>query len=71
MLPLQFPQAIAVSGYRDKYAVLTRVGLLLSRMLTGLVMGFAKLTLGEEPSFPTGSGTSSGERRPREEELNF
>lgn len=43
MLPLQFPQAIAVSGYRDPYALLARVGLLLPRILTGLAMGFANI----------------------------
>lgn len=43
MLPLQFPQAIAVSGYRDPYSILARVGLLLPRLLTGLAMGFANI----------------------------
>jgi len=43
MLPLQFPQAIAVSGYREPYSVLARVGLLLPRALTGLAMGFANM----------------------------
>jgi hypothetical protein len=43
MLPLQFPQAIAVSGYREPYSVIARVGLLLPRALTGLAMGFANM----------------------------
>jgi hypothetical protein len=43
MLPLQFPQAIAVSGYRQPYSMLARVGLLLPRGLTGLAMGFANM----------------------------
>jgi hypothetical protein len=45
MLPLQFPQAIAVSGYRQPYSVIARVGLLLPRVLTGLAMGFANVNL--------------------------
>lgn len=43
LLPLQFPQAIAVSGYREPYSILARVGLLLPRALTGLAMGFANM----------------------------
>lgn len=43
MLPLQFPQAIAIAGYRDTDSVLARVGLLLPRALTGLAMGFANM----------------------------
>lgn len=45
MLPLQFPQAIAVAGYREPHAVLARVGLLLPRILTGFAMGFANINL--------------------------
>jgi hypothetical protein len=41
-LPLQFPQAIVVSGYADKDPAL-RVGLLLSRGASGLVLGFANV----------------------------
>jgi hypothetical protein len=43
MLPLQFPQALAVSGYREPYSVIARVGLLLPRVFTGLAMGFANV----------------------------
>lgn len=43
MLPLQFPQAIAISGYRQPNSVLARVGLLLPRFLTGFAMGFANI----------------------------
>jgi MFS family permease len=41
-LPLQFPQAIVVSGYRNRDAKY-RVGLLLSRAVSGLVLGFANV----------------------------
>ncbi|KAL8695097.1 MAG: hypothetical protein Q9218_000375 [Villophora microphyllina] len=43
LMPLQFPQAVAVSGYRTPYTPTYRVGLLLSRAVTGLVMGFANI----------------------------
>jgi MFS family permease len=43
MLPLQFPQAIAISGYREPNSVIARVGLLLPRFLTGFAMGFANI----------------------------
>ncbi|KAG9188394.1 hypothetical protein G6011_02317 [Alternaria panax] len=41
-LPLQFPQAIVVSGFRNKEAKY-RVGLLFSRGVSGLVLGFANV----------------------------
>ncbi|KAE8823073.1 hypothetical protein PTNB85_10252 [Pyrenophora teres f. teres] len=41
-LPLQFPQAIVVSGYRNKDAKY-RVGLMVSRAVSGLVLGFANV----------------------------
>ncbi|KAL8673795.1 MAG: hypothetical protein Q9168_001807 [Polycauliona sp. 1 TL-2023] len=43
LMPLQFPQAIAVSGYRTPYTPTYRVSLLLSRAVAGLVMGFANI----------------------------
>lgn len=43
LMPLQFPQAVAVSGYRTPYTPTYRVGLLLSRAVAGLVMGFANI----------------------------
>ena len=42
VLPLQFPQAVVVQTYRDPHASY-RVGLLLSRCLEGLAMGFANI----------------------------
>ncbi|KAK3659930.1 hypothetical protein LTR22_008297 [Elasticomyces elasticus] len=43
MLPLQFPQALAVSGYRNPENPIYRCGLLIPRVLTGLAMGFANI----------------------------
>ncbi|KAL8646487.1 MAG: hypothetical protein Q9226_006833 [Calogaya cf. arnoldii] len=43
LMPLQFPQAVAVSGYRTPYTPTYRVSLLLSRAVAGLVMGFANI----------------------------
>jgi MFS family permease len=41
-MPLQFPQAIMVTGYRGKDPKF-RLGLLLSRAVSGLVLGFANV----------------------------
>ncbi|KAL9585060.1 MAG: hypothetical protein Q9212_001750 [Teloschistes hypoglaucus] len=43
LMPLQFPQAVTVSGYRTPYTPTYRIGLLLSRAVAGLVMGFANI----------------------------
>ncbi|KAI4087007.1 MAG: hypothetical protein LQ348_006781 [Seirophora lacunosa] len=43
LVPLQFPQAVAVSGFRTPYTPTYRVALLLSRAVAGLVMGFANI----------------------------
>ncbi|KAK0946141.1 hypothetical protein LTR29_002455 [Friedmanniomyces endolithicus] len=43
MLPLQFPQALAVSGYRNPNNPIFRCGLLIPRVLTGMAMGFANI----------------------------
>lgn len=43
MLPLQFPQALAISNYRDPDNPLYRCGLLIPRVLTGMAMGFANI----------------------------
>ncbi|KAI4289879.1 MAG: hypothetical protein L6R35_000842 [Caloplaca aegaea] len=43
LVPLQFPQAVVVSGFRTPYTPTYRVGLLLSRAVAGLVMGFANI----------------------------
>lgn len=43
LMPLQFPQAVAVDGSRTPYTPKYRVALLLSRAVAGLVMGFANI----------------------------
>jgi len=43
LLPLQFPQALAVNRQRNPSLATYRVGLLLSRSIAGLVVGFANI----------------------------
>ena len=43
MLPLMFPQALAVSGYRNPANPIYRCGLLIPRAFTGIAMGFANI----------------------------
>jgi MFS family permease len=43
LLPLQFPQALAVNAQRTPSVATYRVGLLLSRSIAGLVVGFANI----------------------------
>lgn len=43
LLPLQFPQALAVNTQRTPSVATYRVGLLLSRSIAGLVVGFANI----------------------------
>ena len=43
LLPLQFPQAMAVGTSRSPDVATYRVGLLLSRAIAGLIMGFANI----------------------------
>lgn len=43
ILPLQFPQAIAVGKPRSPYVATYRIGLLLPRAIAGIVMGFANI----------------------------
>ncbi len=43
LLPLQFPQALAVGTQRSPYVASYRVGLLLARAISGLIMGFANI----------------------------
>lgn len=43
LLPLQFPQALAVGPQQKEHIAIYRVGLLVSRAISGLVMGFASL----------------------------
>ena len=43
LLPLLFPQALAINASRNPYVATYRVGLLVPRALAGLVMGFANI----------------------------
>ena len=43
LLPLQFPQALAVNSPRSPNVATYRIGLLLPRMFAGIVMGFANI----------------------------
>lgn len=43
LLPLQFPQALAVGPQQKEHIAIYRIGLLVSRAISGLVMGFASL----------------------------
>lgn len=43
LLPLQFPQALAVGTARSPYVATYRVGLLLPRAISGIIMGFANV----------------------------
>ncbi|OQO01847.1 hypothetical protein B0A48_12320 [Cryoendolithus antarcticus] len=65
MLPLQFPQALAIQGYSDPHSLLARFGLLLPRILTGLAMGFANINL--LPSLLDLFGASLQSERPHQE----
>lgn len=43
LLPLQFPQALAINSQRSPNVATYRIGLLLPRMFAGIVMGFANI----------------------------
>ena len=43
LLPLQFPQALAINSQRDPNVKTYRIGLLLPRIIAGMVMGFANI----------------------------
>ena len=43
LLPLQFPQALAINSQRSPSVATYRIGLLLPRMFAGIVMGFANI----------------------------
>ena len=45
LLPLQFPQALAVNSPRTPTVATYRIGLLLPRIFAGMVMGFANINL--------------------------
>ena len=43
LLPLQFPQALAINSQRTPNVATYRIGLLLPRIISGIVMGFANI----------------------------
>ena len=43
LLPLQFPQALAINSQRSPNVATYRIGLLLPRIIAGIVMGFASI----------------------------
>ncbi|GAB7366583.1 hypothetical protein MBLNU230_g8569t1 [Neophaeotheca triangularis] len=68
MLPLQFPQAIVVSSYRNPDTATYRVGLLLPRVLTGIAMGFANINF--LPTLLDLYGASLMSYKPHQEVVN-
>ncbi|KAI7509175.1 MFS general substrate transporter [Hortaea werneckii] len=69
MLPLQFPQAIAVSGNQSRPdSTITRVGLLLPRIFTGIAMGFANIN--QLPTLLDLFGSSLMSEAPHQEFVN-
>lgn len=65
MLPLQFPQALAVSGYRNPNNPLYRCALLIPRIFTGMALGFANIN--QLPTLFDLFGCSLMSERPHQE----
>ncbi|KAK6392457.1 hypothetical protein LTR65_003587 [Meristemomyces frigidus] len=65
MLPLQFPQALSVSSYRDPNNPLFRCGLLIPRVFTGMALGFANIN--QLPTLLDLFGSSLMSERPHQE----
>ncbi|RMY37547.1 hypothetical protein D0866_03190 [Hortaea werneckii] len=69
MLPLQFPQAIAVSGNQSRPdSAITRVGLLVPRIFTGIALGFANIN--QLPTLLDLFGSSLMSEAPHQEFVN-
>ncbi|KAI9877618.1 MAG: hypothetical protein M1830_003296 [Pleopsidium flavum] len=68
LLPLQFPQAIVVGTPRSPYVATYRVGLLFTRAISGLVMGFASVNFKTTLLDLFGASLQSG--NPHEEIVN-
>lgn len=68
LLPLQFPQALAINSDRTPYVATYRVGLLVPRMFAGLVMGFANINFITTLLDLFGSSLQSG--NPHQETVN-
>lgn len=65
MLPLQFPQALSVTAYRNPSDPLYRCGLLIPRALSGLAMGLANIN--QLPTLFDLFGCSLMSERPHQE----
>ncbi|KAL9637393.1 MAG: hypothetical protein Q9164_002213 [Protoblastenia rupestris] len=68
LLPLQFPQALAVNDSRSPYVASYRVGVLLPRAFSGVVMGFANINFKTTLLDLFGASLQSG--NPHEEMVN-
>ena len=68
LLPLQFPQALAINQSRSPYVATYRVGLLLPRVFAGIAMGFANINFITTLLDLYGSSLQSG--NPHQETVN-
>ena len=68
LLPLQFPQALAVNSPRSPYVPSYKVGVLLPRAFSGLVMGFANINFMTTLLDLFGASLQSG--NPHQESVN-
>ena len=68
LLPLQFPQALAVNNPRSPYVASYRVGVLFPRAFSGLVMGFANINFMTTLLDLFGASLQSG--NPHQESVN-
>ena len=68
LLPLLFPQALAINGSRNPYVATYRIGLLVPRAVAGLVMGFANMNFNTTLLDLFGASLQSG--NPHQELVN-
>lgn len=68
LLPLQFPQALAINANRSPYVATYRVGLLVPRVFAGIVMGFANINFKTTLLDLYGASLQSG--NPHQETVN-
>ena len=68
LLPLQFPQALAINSQRDPNVMTYRIGLLLPRIIAGIVMGFANINFITSLMDLFGASLQSG--NPHQETVN-
>ena len=68
LLPLQFPQALAINSQRDPNVKTYRIGLLLPRIIAGMVMGFANINFVTTLMDLFGASLQSG--NPHQETVN-